>query len=53
MTDSTILEGIGDYKYGFRDPDTFVFKSRKGLNHEVVREISLMKDEPEWMLEYR
>lgn len=52
-SDATILEGIGDYKYGFRDPDTFVFKSRKGLDHEVVREISHMKGEPEWMLQFR
>jgi Fe-S cluster assembly protein SufB len=53
MSDATILEGISEYKYGFRDPDTFVFKSRKGLNAEVVREISFMKGEPEWMLEFR
>jgi Fe-S cluster assembly protein SufB len=53
MTDSTILEGIGEYKYGFSDPDTFVFKSRRGLDQDVVREISFMKGEPEWMLEFR
>ena len=27
-SDATILEGIGEYKYGFNDPDTSVFKSR-------------------------
>jgi Fe-S cluster assembly protein SufB len=53
MTDSTILEGIGEYKYGFSDPDTFVFKSRRGLDQDVVREISFMKGEPQWMLEFR
>jgi Fe-S cluster assembly protein SufB len=47
------LEGIDQYKYGFSDPDVSVFKSRKGLNEEVVREISRMKGEPEWMLAYR
>jgi Fe-S cluster assembly protein SufB len=47
------LEGIDQYKYGFSDPDVSVFKSRKGLDEEVVREISMMKGEPEWMLEYR
>jgi Fe-S cluster assembly protein SufB len=52
-SDATILEGIGEYKYGFRDPETFVFKSRKGLDDEVVREISHMKGEPEWMLRFR
>jgi Fe-S cluster assembly protein SufB len=53
MSDAKILEGIGDYKYGFRDPSTFVFKTQKGLNREVVEQISAMKGEPEWMLEFR
>jgi Fe-S cluster assembly protein SufB len=47
------LEGLDDYKYGFRDPDVSVFKTRKGLNEEVVRQISAMKGEPDWMLEFR
>ncbi|RPI30047.1 MAG: Fe-S cluster assembly protein SufB, partial [Chloroflexota bacterium] len=53
MTDEKILEGIGEYKYGFHDPSTFVFKTRKGLNREVVEQISAMKGEPAWMLEFR
>lgn len=53
MSDATILAGIGEYKYGFRDPDTYVFKSRKGLDRDVVEQISRMKEEPEWMLEFR
>ncbi|MDD5468100.1 MAG: Fe-S cluster assembly protein SufB [Anaerolineales bacterium] len=48
-----MLEGIGEYKYGFRDPETYVFKSRKGLNREIVEQISFMKGEPQWMLEFR
>jgi Fe-S cluster assembly protein SufB len=52
-SDAKVLEGIGDYKYGFRDPDTFVFKTRKGLGREVVEQISAMKEEPKWMLEFR
>ncbi len=47
------LDGIGKYKYGFSDPDVTVFKTRKGLDQEVVRQISAMKEEPEWMLEFR
>ena len=47
------LDGIGKYKYGFSDPDVAVFKTRKGLDEEVVRQISAMKEEPEWMLEFR
>jgi len=52
-SDAKILEGVGDYKYGFRDPDELVFKSRKGLDREVVEQISHMKGEPEWMLDFR
>jgi Fe-S cluster assembly protein SufB len=48
-----ILEGMGDYKYGFQDPETYVFKARKGLDEEIVRQISTLKGEPEWMLEFR
>lgn len=52
-TDTQILEGIGDYKWGFTDPETYVFKARKGLNREVVEQISGMKGEPQWMLDFR
>ena len=52
-SDAQILEGIGEYKYGFNDPDTYVFKSGKGLNREIVEKISAMKGEPNWMLEFR
>ena len=47
------LDGMDTYKYGFSDPDVSVFKTRKGLDKEVVRQISAMKEEPEWMLEFR
>lgn len=52
-SDAIALEGLGDYKYGFSDPETYVFKSRKGLDREVVEQISYMKGEPKWMLEFR
>ena len=47
------FEELGQYKYGFSDPETFVFRSRKGLDREVVENISQRKGEPQWMLEYR
>lgn len=53
MSDAAILEGIGEYKYGFSDPETYVFKSRKGLDREIVQQISYMKGEPDWMLNFR
>jgi Fe-S cluster assembly protein SufB len=52
-SEAELLQGMGDYRYGFSDPETFVFKSRRGLNQEVVEEISAMKGEPQWMLEFR
>jgi Fe-S cluster assembly protein SufB len=52
-SDVQALEGLGKYKYGFQDPDVTVFKTRKGLDDDVVRQISAMKGEPEWMLEFR
>jgi Fe-S cluster assembly protein SufB len=52
--DAKILEDVGEYKYGFHDrDDNYTFKSQKGLNREVVENISRMKGEPEWMLEFR
>ncbi len=48
-----LLDDFGEYQFGFSDPDTSVFKSRKGLDEEVVRQISAMKREPAWMLEFR
>jgi Fe-S cluster assembly protein SufB len=52
-SDTTLLEGIDEYKYGFRDPDVSVFQTRKGLDREVVQQISHKKGEPQWMLEFR
>ncbi len=52
--DAKAAPDIGEYKYGFRDSeDNYVFKSRKGLDAEIVAQISEMKNEPEWMREFR
>ena len=42
-----------DYKYGFKDEDTSIVNTGIGLTEDVVRQISKLKDEPEWMLEFR
>jgi Fe-S cluster assembly protein SufB len=44
---------IGEYKYGFRDEHVNIFTANKGLTREIVTEISRMKNEPEWMLDFR
>jgi Fe-S cluster assembly protein SufB len=51
--DAKILEDIGQYKYGFHDPENYFFKSRRGLNREIVEQISAMKGEQQWMLDFR
>ena len=46
--------GVGDYQYGFHDQtDTYTFKSHKGLDEEIVRQISELKKEPQWMTDFR
>ena len=43
-----------DYsKYGFHEEENYVYKSGKGLTEKVVRDLSAMKGEPEWMLRRR
>ena len=54
--DRELLAGIGeDYeeRYGFRDPEKYVFKPRPGLDHEIIDIISDMKGEPDWMRQFR
>jgi len=45
--------GLDQYKYHFITEDEPVFRSGRGLNEKVVREISAQKNEPEWMLNSR
>jgi Fe-S cluster assembly protein SufB len=48
---------IGDikseYRYGFRDPEQHWFKAQRGLNRQVVEQISEIKGEPDWMRQFR
>ncbi|MEW9033908.1 MAG: Fe-S cluster assembly protein SufB, partial [Planifilum fimeticola] len=47
------LPELSEYQYGFRDKDVSVYRSKRGLSREVVEEISRIKGEPDWMLEFR
>jgi Fe-S cluster assembly protein SufB len=47
------LEGLGRYEYGWADSDAAGAIARRGLSDEVVREISALKNEPDWMLQTR
>ena len=43
-----------DYEFGFHDDNIqYTFKSRQGLDEQIVRDISALKKEPLWMLERR
>jgi len=52
----TTLEGgldLGRYKLGWSDTVDYVIKPKKGLSEDVVKEISWVKGEPQWMTDYR
>jgi Fe-S cluster assembly protein SufB len=53
VTDRPELAGLGNYKFGWADPDAAGAAARRGLSEEVVRNISALKNEPEWMLDLR
>ena len=44
---------LSRYKLGWSDAEDYVFKPKKGLNEDIVREMSEMKKEPEWMRDFR
>ena len=53
MTQDEAIASIGSYNYGWHDTDTAGATARRGLSEDVVREISRLKNEPEWMLKTR
>jgi len=40
-------------EYGFHEKENYVFKARRGLDAQVVIDMSRMKGEPKWMMDYR
>src|ERR1700754_1741113 len=56
ITEQEALQSIGnDYeeRFGFHDPENYLFKAPKGLTRELVEKISEFKSEPQWMREFR
>ena len=47
------LDGIGNYEFGWSDKSDAGTNARRGLNEDVVRDISEKKSEPQWMLDLR
>ena len=51
---ATVDIDLGAYKLGWRDSeDDYVFKPEKGISEEIIRQMSDMKEESEWMLSFR
>jgi len=46
-------QAVGEYQFGFHDPEHATIRFDKGLSEQVVRDISALKNEPEWMTELR
>jgi Fe-S cluster assembly protein SufB len=59
MTDQIVttqeehLAALGKYEYGWADTDTAGATALRGLSEAVVRNISALKSEPQWMLDLR
>jgi len=56
-TDTSASAGIGvdlgKYQLGWADEEDYIFKPKKGINEEIIREMSWLKGEPQWMLDFR
>ena len=52
VTTDTDLD-LNKYQLGWSDEEDYVFKPKKGLNEDLVKEISWMKGEPNWMRDSR
>ncbi|HMU81027.1 MAG TPA: Fe-S cluster assembly protein SufB [Microthrixaceae bacterium] len=44
---------LSKYSLGWSDEEDYVFKPKRGLDEAIVREMSWMKGEPQWMLDFR
>ena len=53
LIDRPELDGLGVYEFGWHDPDVAGASAKRGLSEAVVRDISRLKNEPEWMLKAR
>ena len=52
-SESEELRGTDINKYDFKTKTTAVFKARKGIDEEIVNQISDIKEEPDWMRQFR
>ena len=53
MTIADIGVDLSRYQLGWSDAEDYVFKPKKGLNDDIITEMSWLKGEPQWMLDLR
>src|SRR5215218_4561679 len=53
QTQDQHLAALGRYQWGWADADVAGASAKRGLTPEVVADISLLKNEPQWMLDLR
>ena len=53
MTASDVTLDLSRYKLGWSDEEDYVFKPKRGLNEDIIQEMSWMKGEPDWMRKFR
>jgi Fe-S cluster assembly protein SufB len=53
MATADIGLDLSRYKLGWHDDVDYVFKPKRGLDEAILREMSWMKGEPDWMLQSR
>ncbi len=53
MTQDQAIDSLGHYAFGWSDSDVAGASARRGINEDVVRDISAKKSEPEWMTDFR
>ena len=53
MSSEALALDLSRYKLGWSDEENYVFKPKRGLNTDIVQEMSWMKSEPDWMRNFR
>ena len=53
LTQEQAIDSLGHYAFGWSDSDVAGASARRGINEDVVRDISAKKSEPEWMTNFR
>ena len=53
IIDRPELDSLGNYEYGWSDGNDAGAFAKRGISEQVVKDISGLKNEPEWMLDMR